>query len=154
MPLTPREIYALPDLSAEYWYEGHNAMVERALQFEGWGHGERYILDCDTDRLGVFGKIRIGSDDRPELRVYALSIDHNAARHPPFAIVIIRNGDVDNQETIVTSASLWQMAREHVMITVNKNIRVRNGITNINSEISIPGYDPDRSPPVERRMER
>lgn len=141
MNLTPTEIYELPDLSAKEWYEGHNAMVEKALQFEGWGHGEDYILNHDTDRLAVFEKIRIGSESRPELNVFALSIDHNAYGHPPFAVVIVRNGDIESQETIVTHATLWQMAREHVMVMVNKNVRTSNGITKRDAEISIPELD-------------
>ncbi|MBY3433642.1 hypothetical protein HFN89_05715 [Rhizobium laguerreae] len=139
--VTPQEIYELPNLSAREWYEGHNAMVETALQFEGWGHGESYILNSDTDRLAVFEKIRIGPEGRPELNVFALSIDHNAYGHPPFAVVIVRNGDIKNQETVVTHALLWQMAREHVMVMVNKNIRPRTGIAKSDIEISIPEFD-------------
>lgn len=141
MNLTPNEIYELPDLSAKEWYEGHNAMVEKALQFEGWGHGEDYILNNDTDRLAVFEKIRIGPENRPELNVFALSIDHNSYGHPPFAVVIVRNGDIETQETIVTHYTLWQMAREHVMVMVNKNIRTRSGITKRDAEILIPELD-------------
>lgn len=134
--MTPNEIYALSNLSCGYWYDGHNAMVEKALSFQGWGHGEAYILNSDTDRLAVFEKIRVGADDRASLNVYALVFDGNTPGHPPFAVVIVRDGDIATQETIVTHHGLWQMAREHVMVIVNKNIRTPNGITSVDVEIA------------------
>lgn len=93
MSMTPREIYDLPTISARYWYEGHNAMVEKALQFEGWGHGEDYILNQDTDRFAVLEKVRIGQDGQV-LNIFALSIDYHVHLFPPFAVVIVRNGDI------------------------------------------------------------
>lgn len=155
--MTPAEIYSLPDMSCRYWYEGHNAMVEKALDFQGWGHGEAYILNSDTDRLAVFEKIRSGPQDRPSLAVYALAIDANDPGHPPFAVILVREGDLSTQETIVTNYSLWQKAREHVIVTVNKNIKTPGGIAKSDDQIaslssygiSGPGSAVELAPPLE-----
>jgi hypothetical protein len=136
--LTPQQIYALPDLSVTYWYDGHNAMVEKALQFVGWGHGEQYILDNDTDRLAVYEKLRVGPAGAPDLRVFALSFDGHSFRDHFFAVVIIRQDDIESQEIVVTNASFWQMAREHVMVVVNKNVGFVGGLTKKDAAIAIP----------------
>jgi hypothetical protein len=130
--MTPNELYALPHISADYWYNQYTEVAVEVLQLKGISYDTRALERHDTDQLVVHDKLHHNIDGNRGVSVYALFFEQR-----PFALLFTGGrGGRDSRTPVVTDATTWSQARKYAMAVMTADEVPTGGITARDEELT------------------
>lgn len=130
--MTPNEFYALPHISADYWYNQSTEIAIEVLQLEGLDYDSNALERHDKDQLVVHEKLHHDVDGNRGVSVYALFFEHR-----PFALMFTGGrGGRDSRTPVVTDATTWSEARKYAVAVMTADVKPTGGITACDKELT------------------
>lgn len=130
--MTPNEFYALPHISADYYYNQYTEIAIEVLQLEGIDYNIRTLERHDKDQLVVHKKLHHDIDGNRGVSVYALFFEQR-----PFALMFTGGrGGRDSRTPVVTDVTTWSQARTYAFAAMTLDVKPAGGITARDTELT------------------
>jgi hypothetical protein len=111
--MTPNEIYALPTIGTDNWFDYWNEIAENALGLAAWDNNEA-LQAADSGRLVVNTKLDINFDGDRGVTIRSLEFDG-----VPFALYLTGGrGGSDKRDVVVTDRGAWKRAKAHALTLI------------------------------------